>query len=329
MEYFDVGMPWYAIATMAAFIAIMIHALLAALGRAFALNELERYAHSEMLQGAATFLMVVFVVGMISAADGFAVEYFIGPGQALPCGTEPATVEQLNDSLDLLKCRAEERGEVFADLQEDIIEASGWPLFRQSIYWAIFGFPIVQGAYFSDLYKEIETYRILLNVTTNMLIATNTLAVFTDYIKNNMLALFLPLGLLLRSFHFTRGIGAFFMATAIGFYFIFPIFYIISDPAYVKPAYDVPMPPPSASYACYPTFSGVVGQLVGGSGGGTGASANAITLDELRSDISSIYFSVVLHPFIIFSITLIIVRQMMYFLGGEAQDLLRMVSKVV
>lgn len=333
LDFFDPGMPWYVMAIMATFIAIMIHAILAALGKSFALYELEKYAHSEMLQAGATLIMVIFVFSMVFAVQEFAVNYFLGGGGVvqLPCGGGPRVdVDSMEDSLDLLRCRMAERAEIFAELQDDSIESAGGALFLQSMYTTLFGIPVIQGAYFGEIYKQIETYRIMINLSTNMLVATNTLLVFTNYVKNNMLSFFLPLGLLLRSFHFTRGIGAFFMSIAIGFYFIFPIFYIITDPAYVRPTgYNTP-PPLAIDEAlwCHPTFSGVVHQLTA-SPVASGAGSEMVSLDALKSDLSRVYFAVILHPFIIFSITLMFVRQFMYLLGGEAQDLLRMVSKVI
>lgn len=335
LEYFNPGMAWQAVALLATAVSIAIHALLVGMGKAFNLQDLEKYAQSEILQAVATVVMVGAVATSIDLADNFAVDYFIGPGQELPCGEDPMPVEDLGGSLDLLQCRMKFRAGIFATLQKDIIESAGSPLWRQGFYWAIFGIPVIQGAYFSDLYREIETYRILLNLTTNMLIVTNTVAVFTDYIKNNMLSLFLPLGLILRSFHFTRNIGAFFMAIAIGFHFVFPIMYLVTDPAYVRPSGYATPPVPEEGNSCFPTFTGVITQLVagaggsGGGGGGGGATSRHVALEELRNDISSVYFTVALHPFIALSLTLVVVRQLMYFLGGEGQDLMRMVSKVV
>ncbi len=324
---------------LAAFVAIMIHALLSALGRAFALRELQHYANAEMLQAGATMLMVIFLVFIVSEAQAFAISYFIGSGgggsgQLLACGSEMVPVGNMTDALDLFKCRMQKNAQTFAILQEDVITSSGDALFLKSIYMSQFGLPTLQGGYFGEVYRQIEINRLLISLSTNMLIATNSMIVFADYVKNSMLGFFLPFGLILRSFHFTRGVGAFFIAMAIGFYFIFPIFYIITDPGYVKPSYDVPNSVPNEELFCYPTFTGIVRQLsdpettydlTRGSGGGGGG----ISIDTLRSDISKVYFAVILHPFVIFSITLVFVRQMMYVLGGDGQYLLRMVSKVI
>lgn len=48
-----------------------------------------------------------------------------------------------------------------------------------------------------------------------------------DYIYITMLQLYLPLGLVLRAFPLTRGAGAFLIAAALGFFFVFPLTYMI------------------------------------------------------------------------------------------------------
>ncbi len=48
-----------------------------------------------------------------------------------------------------------------------------------------------------------------------------------DYIYITMLQLWLPLGLVLRAFPYTRGIGGFMIAFSLGFFFVFPLSYMI------------------------------------------------------------------------------------------------------
>lgn len=321
-------------------------------GRAFMLEELQRFAKSEMLQCAATFVMLAFFISIVFYAQQWAIQYFFGstvqdpidsstyeelkitPSATgtviLPCGTEPVPVTNLTSSLDLLQCRMKENAKSFAKIYDQLGDAAKWPYFYQSIYVAMVGAPIIQGGYMTDIFKEIETYRLLQNLTIHMLIATNIVMIMTDYIKNNALSLFLPLGLVLRSFNITRSIGSFFIALAVGFYFIFPVLYIVSDPAYIRPTNaNLPNPPLTSNFACYPTYTGLVYQLTAPPTMGAGPIGSELSLDALKNDLSSVYFSVILYPFVIASVTLVFVRQMMSLLGGESQDLLRLFTKVI
>lgn len=346
LKSFDAGQPWYMLSILATFIAMVIHGLLVGVGRAFAMHELERYSYGEILQAAATLLMILFVVLVVSEIDKFAIQYFFGtdptqveldPNAAqvkLPCGGRDVPVQLIGDAFDLLQCRMHQQALNFEELRLQAINSAGMPLMLQSFYFSVLGFPVIQGGYFSDLYNKIESYRIIVDVTTNILVATNAIAVFATYLKNNMLAVFLPLGLMLRSLHFTRGIGAFFIAIALSFYFLFPLVYIVTDPAYVKPAsYQLPkVPALPVSFQCYPTFTGVVRQLsapLNAQALGGGGANEKISLDEVRSNLGKVYLGIVLHPFIAFCITLMFARQFMYLLGGESQDLLRLASKVI
>lgn len=354
MSFFDPGAIWQIIALLATMCVMLVYIVLYMFGRAFMLDELERFAKSEMLQAAATFVMLAFFIMIVMYAQKFAIEYFFGstvqdptnqniyeklvvtPRDAgtgevvLPCGTEPKTISSIESSLDLLQCRMKENAKSFAKIYDQLMDAAKWPYFYQSIYVAMIGAPIIQGGYMTDVYMEIETYRLLQNMTIHMLIATNVVMIMTDFIKNNALSLFLPLGLILRGFSATRSIGSFFIALAIGFYFVFPILYIISDPAYVRPTNaNLLNPPLSSNFACYPTYTGLVYQLTAAPTMGLGPIGGELSLDALKNDMSSIYFTVILYPFVIASVTLVFVRQMMSLLGGESQDLLRLFTKVV
>lgn len=327
------NLQWLTLAVLATFVVVIIHGLLLGIARAFSLNELERYAKAELLNAVASVVMVALLVWMVGAAEKFAIDYFFGSGgMTFKCGGNDIGISQLSSSLELLKCRLSEKAADFAEIHGKVTEAATGPanpFNRLSIYFSLIGVPIFQGNMLTSWFKEAEDYRLINHIITTLLIGLNAMIVLVDYVKNNMLSVYLPIGLILRSFHFTRGIGAFFIAMGIGFYFIFPILYIITDPGYVKPTYNPPAVP-STQPLCVPTFSGTVHSIYGQASGGAAASGMVeFSLNQLKNDVGGVYASIVIQPFVVFAITIVFVRYMMTILGGEAQDLMRGIAKLV
>jgi uncharacterized membrane protein len=322
--------------TILATITIAIfYTVVSSVAKAFNASQVERFAHAELLNSIATILMVSSLIVMLTGAETFALQHFICGGETCPafeCAGSTITVDELSGSIDLLKCRIGDKAAAFAKIQGQVTSAAAVPLNLLNLYISLLGVPIFTGQYVTSWYQDAETYRLLNNVLTIMLIGLNGLIVVADYVKNNMLSFFLPIGLLLRSFFFTRGIGAFLMSVAIGFYFIFPVIYIITDPGFVKPTYVAPAKPPEySSPMCVATFSGLSYSMYStfGSKATSASAATALSMDQLKSDITSVYSSVLLQPFIAFAITIVLIRYMIIVLGGESMDVLRAVAKVV
>lgn len=64
---------------------------------------------------------------------------------------------------------------------------------------------------------------------------------FLDVIKQLAFSLFLPAGIILKAFPFMRDAGAFLISLALGFYFVFPLFYVMDSlalSAIGKPTYN-------------------------------------------------------------------------------------------
>jgi hypothetical protein len=142
-----------------------------------------------------------------------------------------------------------------------------------------------------------------------------------------MLAVFLPVGLILRSFHFTRGVGALFIAVAVGFYFVFPYVFVLTDPSFVKlpPLQQYPQ---IAGNFCYPTLAGAVA-FIATSGAQSGSSVGAPSLQMMSSQFGRLYAALLIHPLIALFITLIVIRYLMYLFGEEGFDVIRAVGKAI
>lgn len=343
---------------MAVVAALLVHGILLVIGRSFSIKELEAYAQSEMLQAGATFFMAVFLVILVGEAINLARDFIAGEvkvdvpaefldkvpcaRQAIQIGTTGAEVTEeqgaailnpgstMDDAYDAIKCRIQAKAVEVAAIQDYIMnDKTTADQFNQlNAMVSIFGITIYRGDWNSALYKATETKRITNNLATVLIIALNAQYALADYLKANMLHIFLPLGILLRSFHFTRGAGALMMAMGIGMYFIFPVFFVLLDPGFT------PSPPPkttaqsSGPQYCYATMSNSVSVLTALQTAGMGSTAE-LGVAMNRNDLSKAYISLIVHPLVALFLTLVFVRYIMTVLGGEPYELMKMVGKVI
>lgn len=345
---FMAGNEWLLISILAVMVATLLNAIILMFAHAFSAHEIERGAKAEIMQSAATAFMIIFIIFMLNSAQSFAIYQFFGSEDStVDCGGEKIRLSQIqaevNGGLNIgamavVKCRILEQATQVADLQKKVYEGlegdvSGNTPFNVfgalSIYSSLLAIPIFQGTYVEAWYSAAESYRLLNYLTTSFLLGLNALIVFINYVNANMLAFYLPVGLILRSFQPTRGIGAFFISLAIGMFFIYPVLFVITDPGFEKVSIDLQQPKAGKPQLCYPTFSGASTISDPDSQGVQDVSENLASIKSGIYIFQKVYTSVMLRPFIIFAITLIFVRYMMFLLGGEPYEIMRAVAKMV
>ncbi len=331
ITWMDNFLPMCILAVITAFI---IYNIVLMVARAFAIKELERFAMSEMLQSAATAFIAIFLVTMVYSVMSFTETLIHGEIQ---CGEENIHIVGRSDqsvldaALDGIRCKIQEKAMQVAAIQSRVIWDSVGDFYCRDLSLSTFGLTFWRGDWdlgSANCFADSERARITNSLSTVLLIALNAQSYLIQYIKYNMLNVFLPIGLLLRSFKFTRGAGAFFMALAIGLYFVFPVLYVLLDPGFI--AAELP-PPPAAnleSKYCYPTMSVALSVM---SFAETGQSSGASNLDTgaLSDALAAQYVALLLHPLISFFLTLVIIRYVMTVLGGDTYALTRMVMKLI
>ncbi|MEM3422685.1 MAG: hypothetical protein QXF35_01325 [Candidatus Bilamarchaeaceae archaeon] len=316
---------WLPYSIAAIFIALLIQGLIYAIAKAFNLTELERGTKSEIMQVLATFFLAVFLVIIVGSLSDYVNSQIYG---TIMCGGKEVTVENTASALYVMQCKVIEKARALESIHLAIREEANDAYYTFYSSFNVMGVPVFSGQYISGLYKTIENYRYKNNLTTTLLIALNALITFIAYIGASMLTFFLPLGVLLRAFYFTRGIGSLFISLAIGFYFIFPYVFIITDPGFVKlPPPEKPSPTLSNEF-CYQTFSSVISIVNYNTKQGEWkqpAGSDYFT----TNDLAKIYASLILHPLASLFLTIIFVRYLMYLFGEESYDLLRMTARLV
>ena len=325
---------WTTIAVIAAITSIIINAILLMFGRGFSIKDLEKFAESEILQAGATALMAISLIWLVSQAQSYVYSSQLVRGtyncfgEVRQLGQEEG--EGFNDALDAARCSIQQKAQAIASIQERAISGNDVRglFYAYNIQIGIIGITIYKGDYVTTLYKTLENWRFINNFATTLLVGLNSVSFLMLYVKRNMLTLFLPLGILLRGFYFTRGPGAFLMSLAIGMYFIFPILYVILDPAFIPtPVPPSALNPPAGSNLCYPTFTSAsvmlstVQQHV--------LSGGTVTSQSASEDLRKVYTTLLLHPLIALFLTLAFVRYLMTVLGGDTYELTKLVTKVI
>ena len=313
---------WLPICIMAVVISVLLHTIVYMFGYSINSHSIKKYALTEMLQAAATALMAILLIGMLVQSFDY-----LGTLGSVTCGGE-----EINSPIEADACRTEEILNAVGKLYQNVLEADWGPEIAYSIQISAFGVTIFMGSWVDNIYAEVETYHSIAYICVNLMIGLTAKLFLLKYIDMNMLAVFLPLGIILRTFHFTRGIGAFFIALAIGFYFIYPTVTFMMDSSFMEGLNEPELPEVIASGMCnIPMFgsfsfgSAALSQYSSRSG-----SASQISLSSnLANFVASIQTALLFSNLVAFAITLTFLRFATTILGGDAAPFMTMVGRLV
>ncbi len=340
---------WLPLTMMAVITVFIIYTAFLILARAFNIRELEMYSKSEMLQTAATAFIAIFLVALVNGAIGLSATVLaIGAGEEVEGGYTP-TVEVLyicedeqlsikinsergmDQMIDGIRCRIKEKAVQVASAQRSAATGSGtWAEFNvKNMDISMFGITIFRGDWVPSLYEGTETKRIINNLATVLLVSLNAQIFFLSYVKSNMIHVFLPMGVLLRGFNFTRGVGALFMSMAIGLYFVFPVVFTLLDPGFVGVVVPEAAPMADISQYCYPTMSSATTMFTMAQESSAAIGTGSLEMGNLKDALAKVYVSLLVHPLISLFLTLIVVRYLMTILGGDPYALVKLVTKVI
>ncbi len=327
---------WFPMCILATLLAVTIHATLIAFSKAFKMTELEHYAESEILQALATAFIAIFLVGLVGGATDFVGNIVGTGGSYVTCGNTQmpviasgtATKDSFQTMLDIVQCRLHEKAVSIANAQAAISTGSAAKFNLLNLGVSFFGVTVFKGDWISSWFRDTETLRITNNLATVLLVGLNAQSFLVLYVKNTMLTMFIPLGILLRAFHFTRGAGALFISLGIGLYFLFPVFFVLLDPGFVKidAAPNMGGAQVVSQGLCYPTLSAAVSLMTTNN---QASPTVSLSFARLRDQLSQAYIGLMLHPLVALFLTLAFVRYMMTLLGGDPYTVMRMVTKVI
>ncbi|MCX8195223.1 MAG: hypothetical protein N3G22_03925 [Candidatus Micrarchaeota archaeon] len=333
---------WWQIALLAIFSCLFFNVFIYMAAMAFQSQELKRYAYSEFLQVSASSMMIFFSVELlytlVNGTVGLSALDFVG--SILGTGQSKIDCAATSDGkfilwksypnfgsgpLGAFKCKIQEKIKALERAYNNIYAANMKNERLEMSCFNLFGVPVYCGSWDLSLHIQVEKSHLLANKIVGLLIPLHSLYVLAEYLQRNMLSVFLPAGLVLRVFPFTRGVGGLFIAIAIGFFFIFPVFVILTDPTFVKE--DAPKRDMQEGM-CFTGFKGATVLLTANFGVGGGMGESELDISRAETLIYELTVGILFYPFIAFVITLIFIRAATPLLGGDLGELMRMVSRL-
>ncbi|MCC7552134.1 hypothetical protein KO317_00525 [Candidatus Micrarchaeota archaeon] len=319
-----VDLRWMMYGIIAVVLCAGIAGIVYSFGYILDARNLKAWAISEGLNAVASAIMIILLILLLQQAFSFITDDLLTTNTVTCAGGDYPASEPIN----FAKCRVEEQIIVLDDLYDQIyVTNTVWEK-QASRCFSFMGYTVWCGDWYGNTRKQIESGYMLTNKIIPLTVGLHSVYVMLEYISANMLIVFLPLGILLRTFPITRGVGGLLIALAIGAYFIFPVLYIMLDPSFTTRPAGVDPPFLDNAYGCYPGFKGGV------------SLANIVNSQEtyeytifsyqrigdilVEITIRSIYY-----PFVAFSATVILIMAMTPILGGDTGDMIRLISKSV
>ena len=334
------GGSWWGLAIVAITIGVLFNALIYMMGAALESESLKRHAKAEGIQVTASALMIFFAVSLLYTLSNGSLSALsfmrdmIGSGSTIRCAADGVPGGTYNIWVDYgygpgplgaFKCKVQEKINALDATYRDIYNANMGPEKSLSMCYMLFGAPVWCNSWDLSQHQKVEENHLLAAKIVGLLMPLHAQYTLAEYLQQNMLAIFLPAGLVLRIFPFTRGVGGLFIAIAIGFFFVFPTFFVLTDSSYVKA--DAQAVSDNTAGMCFTGFKGaaVLQGLANSQAANTqGSLANMNATERLYE----ITIGTLFYPFVALVLTLIFVRAMTPLLGGDLGELMKMVARL-
>jgi len=336
---------WWLLAATAILICVSFNTLVYMMGYALESQEIKNYAKSEFLQVTASSLIIFFAVDLIFTVTGGGssqtVAGFDFMGDILGDGASSISCAATSGGrfyiwkgdpqfgtgpIAAFKCKLQEKINAI-DIAFDNVESANQPNEQYtSMCFYILGVPVWCGDWDLAAHKRVEEAHLLANKMTDLSISLNAQFVLAEYVQKNMLTVFLPFGMVLRIFPLTRGVGGLFIALGVGFFFVWPTFFLLSDPTFIA----VSEPPDQARQEgmCFTGFKGSAVLLAGVVETGGAGQQSDLAIAQGADLVYQMTIGTNFYPFVALVLTLIFVRAMTPLLGGDLGELMRMVSRL-
>ena len=304
---------WITLAISAVMTSFFALGLIYMFAHALSFDSVKKWVSGELIQAVASGLIIVMLIALLTLVLPY-VETITGQGICLG--------KDITDPIEYSQCKIQEKINVLDSMFTVIYNANKDVEAAAATCYSMVNIQFYCGDW--TLRPTVETAHLLSAKITPLLINLHGQFVLLDYIRANMLSIFLPLGVLLRTFPPTRGLGGLFIAVAIGFYIVFPMLLMIGDFTNVNPYTNLNQP---TLRKCYTSFAGCSVILSDVMGGGAG-NAEAVYA-EAASKLASLTVTILLYPFIAFAATLVFINNAASILGGDAAMMTRMAQKVI
>lgn len=237
------GHGWVPVSLVAVLIMFFAVSLAYMVSYAFNLMDLKRWAKTELQQAVASTILIGLIFGVVMVEDeagttiaqSYGVQYMqalterAAAGIVAP-GLEGGKVSPFDVAYAQLRAMSDCTQKFYLDAYNT---AENWEIFfTLGLRFGIDKYTIdiaepIKFLMMLAMWQELNQAYYLANNLTWLALATYFQMNFLAWIETSAFTVFLPLGIVLRIFPFTRGAGAVLMAIAIGLYLVYPMMMVV------------------------------------------------------------------------------------------------------
>jgi hypothetical protein len=224
----EIAKDWKVLAIMAIFISVVLVAIAFVIGIGLEMPEIKAWASNELVQVFANVIIVIMLIVTIAFIDALVVAIVMTSSMNIPQCSDPSQSclqAVVNEYLEQYVTAAQEGAK---EILSNNIDAMGMAnrrlgLYCLTIYCLQAGYTTtIAGHYLLD----VDMYSIIFEYYTNLLASMESQKFFVQQVCFKMGPVLLAVGIVARSFFFTRKIGGLLIAIALGVTFFFPGMYI-------------------------------------------------------------------------------------------------------
>jgi len=311
-------------------------AILYMLASAFRNERLKRWLVGELMQAFASAMMIVGVVAIAALVSTASLELVSGTttdqfaaavsnwgltGTGITNGPVAGPIDYLQKKLVLTDALLDKEYGYVVETNM-YVEQAEWNCI------IVFGVEIQCGW---DLHPKVEALHALAYKLVQLRVGLNAEMAMVQYIRTNFLSVLLPLGIVLRAFPFTRGAGGLIIAMVLGFYFVFPLLFTLSDLSL-----NTQLTPPNMGFLN--DINSMTNKCVFNDYGAVSAMSRADNYAVAQSDqvassaremLVALIMDMILAPLLILAATVLFIRAISPILGSESQDVVYGMSKLL
>jgi hypothetical protein len=339
--------PWFSISMIVLFIAFSGAVIFYMIAYAFNSDQYKRIAFAELMQVAASFLLIGFLFGfemfetdlvtkLEQTSGAITSALMLSGGGQIPSGALNGQI-QINPFdvsyaflRNMLSCAQNKLNTTYENSKSiETIINTGIQVKVITPFNVNVSLPNPMSLV-PSLSESAARYEYLANELTWLIIFLYAQLAVLKFFETSMFTVFLPIGLILRSFPPTRGAGAVLVAIAIGFYLVYPLTFTLlyaGSPKQIEGCnVRVALDTTQTQKTC-PMNVGATTQILASS------SDLAATLDaavpQLQAGTSDLRFAAFVYMLISLGVTFIFVRSLSSILGADISEIGRTMLRML
>ncbi len=333
----DLRRNWYPLALAAIGVCFFANLLVFVAAKVFHVPQWEKFAQAEFFQVTVSALLIATVVQLLDSGFDYIADFVLPRGSTTLCqGAQRDVYSDAGYSgpIKIIQCKLQDKLNYIYALYAKAVAKNKEVETLTTMNVILFNIPIFYGDWIASWHDQMEKAHYIANAVIPMAINVEAQYMFMDYIANNMLAVLLPVGIILRIIPVFRGIGGLLIAIALGFYMVFPIAYIMLDPTTVRADPGIMIPTSGIkAKACYTTFAGIASSITLASlnpnqGGGLFSSGD-IDINALGREMARLQIETIFIPFAALGAAIVFIQAAAPFFGGDSGEIVHFIAKVI